>query len=359
MPSLEKEKALRLSTPSSSTVKHSASSISSMLAQADKLPMTDKRVASLLKKAKAQLYKIEKSKSLKQADQPKAQGQESDSSETSVRGPRIKHVCRRAAVALGRKRAVFPDDMPTLSALPWEEREKILSSMGNDDKSSIAGSEEAEPLAPPIKPIKPVTRNKAQQEPPVKKGRRSRRCGQCSGCQVPEDCGVCTNCLDKPKFGGRNIKKQCCKMRKCQNLQWMPSKAYLQKQAKAAKKKEKKSKTNEKKESHSGKNQLDSGQKQTPQAVVPREDNSGKKSSEPARKPVEEKHEDGNSTVPVSEPKQVPASGTRKTGKQMYQPVQLPPSQPPSSGPLKKEAPKLNTSEPKKKQTPQPEIGGC
>ncbi|PNI66028.1 KMT2A isoform 13, partial [Pan troglodytes] len=183
----------------------------SMLAQADKLPMTDKRVASLLKKAKAQLCKIEKSKSLKQTDQPKAQGQESDSSETSVRGPRIKHVCRRAAVALGRKRAVFPDDMPTLSALPWEEREKILSSMGNDDKSSIAGSEDAEPLAPPIKPIKPVTRNKAPQEPPVKKGRRSRRCGQCPGCQVPEDCGVCTNCLDKPKFGGRNIKKQCCK----------------------------------------------------------------------------------------------------------------------------------------------------
>lgn len=63
------------------------------------------------------------------------QGQESDSSETSVRGPRIKHVCRRAAVALGRNRAVFPDDMPTLSALPWEEREKILSSMGNDGET--------------------------------------------------------------------------------------------------------------------------------------------------------------------------------------------------------------------------------
>lgn len=72
-PSLEKEKALCLPTPSSSTVKHSTSSIGSMLAQADKLPMTDKRVASLLKKAKAQLCKIEKSKSLKQTDQPKAQ----------------------------------------------------------------------------------------------------------------------------------------------------------------------------------------------------------------------------------------------------------------------------------------------
>lgn len=66
------------------------------------------------------------------------QGQESDSSETSVRGPRIKHVCRRAAVALGRNRAVFPDDMPTLSALPWEEREKILSSMGNDGKAYLS-----------------------------------------------------------------------------------------------------------------------------------------------------------------------------------------------------------------------------
>ncbi|XP_042762889.1 histone-lysine N-methyltransferase 2A isoform X3 [Panthera leo] len=358
-PSLEKEKTLCLSTPSSSTVKHSTSSIGSMLAQADKLPMTDKRVASLLKKAKAQLCKIEKSKSLKQTDQPKAQGQESDSSETSVRGPRIKHVCRRAAVALGRKRAVFPDDMPTLSALPWEEREKILSSMGNDDKSSIAGSEDAEPLAPPIKPIKPVTRNKAPQEPPVKKGRRSRRCGQCPGCQVPEDCGVCTNCLDKPKFGGRNIKKQCCKMRKCQNLQWMPSKAYLQKQAKAVKKKEKKSKTSEKKESKESsvvKNVVDCSQKPTPAA---REDPAPKKSNSepPPRKPVEEKSEEGNASAPGPESKQVTTPTSRKSSKQVSQPPPVTPPQPPSTAPPRKEVPKTTPSEPKKKQPPPPESG--
>lgn len=125
----------------------------------------------------------------------------------------------------------------------------------------------------------------------------------------------------------------------------------------AAKKKEKKSKTNEKKESHSGKNQLDSGQKQAPQPVVSREDSAVKKSSEPARKPVEEKQEDGNPSVPAPEPKQLPAPGSRKTGKQATQPVPLPPPQPPSSAPLKKEAPKLPASEPKKKQTPQPEIG--
>ncbi|KAF4008929.1 hypothetical protein G4228_000116 [Cervus hanglu yarkandensis] len=286
-------------------------------------------------------------------------GQESDSSETSVRGPRIKHVCRRAAVALGRKRAVFPDDMPTLSALPWEEREKILSSMGNDDKSSIAGSEDAEPLAPPIKPIKPVTRNKAPQEPPVKKGRRSRRCGQCPGCQVPEDCGVCTNCLDKPKFGGRNIKKQCCKMRKCQNLQWMPSKAYLQKQAKAVKKKEKKSKTSEKKESKESsvvKNSVDSSQKSTPSA---REDPAPKKSNSdpPPRKPVEDKSEEGNTATPGPEAKHAATPASRKSSKQVSQPAPAIPPQPPSAAPPRKEVPKTTPSEPKKKPPPPPESG--
>lgn len=69
--SAEKEEPLRLPAASVGIVKHS--SISSVLAHADKLPVTDKRVASLLKKAKAQLYKIEKSKSLKQVDQPKGQ----------------------------------------------------------------------------------------------------------------------------------------------------------------------------------------------------------------------------------------------------------------------------------------------
>ncbi|XP_054989215.1 histone-lysine N-methyltransferase 2A isoform X1 [Sorex araneus] len=360
-PSLEKEKALSLSTPSSSTVKHSTSSIGSMLAQADKLPMTDKRVASLLKKAKAQLCKIEKSKSLKQTDQPKAQGQESDSSETSVRGPRIKHVCRRAAVALGRKRAVFPDDMPTLSALPWEEREKILSSMGNDDKSSVAGSEDAEPLAPPIKPIKPVTRNKAPQEPPVKKGRRSRRCGQCPGCQVPEDCGVCTNCLDKPKFGGRNIKKQCCKMRKCQNLQWMPSKAYLQKQAKAVKKKEKKSKTSEKKESKESSSAVKTAVEPSPKPPpAAREDPAPKKSSNsdpPPRKAAEEKVEESSAPAPPPEPKQVTTPASRKSSKQVSQPAPAPPAQPASTTTPRKDTPKPAPSEPKKKQPPPPDPG--
>uniref|UniRef100_A0A8C6WLA5 CXXC-type domain-containing protein n=1 Tax=Neogobius melanostomus TaxID=47308 RepID=A0A8C6WLA5_9GOBI len=176
--------------------------------------------------------------------------------------------------------------MPTLSALPWEEREKILSSMGNDDKSSVAGSEEAEPQSPPMKPRE--TRHKPVQEAPPKKGRRSRRCGQCSGCQVPEDCGVCTNCLDKPKFGGRNIKKQCCKMRKCQNLQWMPSKLILQKQGKG-KKDKRKNKVSEKKDSVNlvkGPN-VESSSKPSP--ATGKEEPLGKKSSTPPLKLTEDK----------------------------------------------------------------------
>ncbi|XP_058866189.1 histone-lysine N-methyltransferase 2A-like isoform X1 [Acipenser ruthenus] len=349
-----------------------APSLGSMLAQVEKQQVADRRVANLLKKAKAQLYKIEKSKSLKTSDQPKTQGQESDSSEASVRGPRIKHVCRRAAVALGRNRAVFPDDMPTLSALPWEEREKILSSMGNDDKSSVAGSEEAETPAPPVKPIKPVTRHKTPQEPPVKKGRRSRRCGQCPGCQVPDDCGVCTNCLDKPKFGGRNIKKQCCKVRKCQNLQWMPSKAYLQKQAKAAKKEKKKTtKVQEKKETaHSAKSHSsETNQKlATPSGGSAREEPARKKSETPPSKPSAEKQQHSPqwdrppppSTALPQDPKQPTAPPTAASRKERKQPLLHTPSpahpngapqqQTQSPGPSKKEGAILTPpSEPKKK----------
>ncbi|KAM4015555.1 histone-lysine N-methyltransferase 2A isoform 2-T2 [Anomaloglossus baeobatrachus] len=347
--------------PPANPVKSSTTTIGSVLEHANKFLASEKHVASVLKAAKCQLQNIEKNKLRKQGEQPKAQGQESDSSETSVRGPRIKHVCRRAAVALGRKRAVFPDDMPTLSALPWEEREKVLSSMGNDDKSSIAGSEDADPPAPPLKPIKQVTRNKTPQEPPVKKGRRSRRCGQCPGCQVPDDCGVCTNCLDKPKFGGRNIKKQCCKMRKCQNLQWMPSKAFLQKQAKAAKRKEKKSRMAEKKEVVAVKPTVEPVSKTlvatetiTPSPVTeepPVSPPSPPKKSDPPKKVVEEIPEEENQPALTNEVKQPPT--VRKVSKQLYpQPpvTQIPPPTSPPPTPSRKEVPKLGSSEPKKKQ---------
>jgi len=41
-------------------------------------------------------------------------------------------------------------------------------------------------------------------------GLRLKRCLHCKGCNRLEDCGRCVFCLDKPKFGGPNKKRQSC-----------------------------------------------------------------------------------------------------------------------------------------------------
>ena len=58
----------------------------------------------------------------------------------------------------------------------------------------------------------------AEREEHASKKARTARCGSCAGC-VRGDCGQCKNCLDKPKFGGRGIKKQACLSRVCCNPQ--------------------------------------------------------------------------------------------------------------------------------------------
>lgn len=47
--------------------------------------------------------------------------------ESPVQGPRIKHVCRHAAVALGQARAMVPEDVPRLSALPLRDRQDLAA----------------------------------------------------------------------------------------------------------------------------------------------------------------------------------------------------------------------------------------
>ncbi|KAL1523463.1 hypothetical protein AB1Y20_018402 [Prymnesium parvum] len=47
---------------------------------------------------------------------------------------------------------------------------------------------------------------------------RTSRCGVCSTCYA-HDCGVCKNCLDKPKFGGPGHRKQACTRRACAHVQ--------------------------------------------------------------------------------------------------------------------------------------------
>ncbi|XP_019741798.1 histone-lysine N-methyltransferase 2A isoform X3 [Hippocampus comes] len=135
-------------------------------------------------------------------------------------GPRIKHVCRAASVVLGQPRALVPDDIPRLSALPLHERTGISPSAIAKD---VADGSLSESDSPDFSDSK-VTKVKKTSSFVKRKGLgpfgyRSRRCGVCKGCNHEEDCGRCINCLDKPKFGGPNTKRQCCVYKRCDQIE--------------------------------------------------------------------------------------------------------------------------------------------
>ncbi|KAJ0055082.1 hypothetical protein NL108_009016 [Boleophthalmus pectinirostris] len=195
----------------------------------------------MLRKAKVQLIKIDQQKQLKitQESLMAAGGRrrrrkhglhskEYGPQEQPLAGPRIKHVCRAAAVALGQPRAMVPDDIPRLSALPLHEREGISFSpttegaVEDDDELSDPDAAQWVPAQEHI-PLKRRSRKKKfkrkVQSRYIAGGSRSRRCGECEGCLVETDCAKCAMCLDKPKFGGFNIKKQCCIYRRCDRIE--------------------------------------------------------------------------------------------------------------------------------------------
>nr|XP_020475766.1 histone-lysine N-methyltransferase 2B [Monopterus albus] len=224
--------------------------------QRARLTGANKRMFNLLRKAKVQLIKIDQQKQLKssgllsgpagarsrdvtskrqrrkQRVQPDShvpvkteppQGQPQLISPLCQEfrragGPRIKHVCRAASVVLGQPRALVPDDIPRLSALPLHERSGISPSAITKDVGSPSESD-----SPGLSDLK-VPKAKKPSNFVKRKGLgpfgyRSRRCGVCKGCNHEEDCGKCMNCLDKPKFGGPNTKRQCCVYKRCDQIE--------------------------------------------------------------------------------------------------------------------------------------------
>ncbi|KAK2887520.1 hypothetical protein Q8A67_015748 [Cirrhinus molitorella] len=191
----------------------------------------NKRMFHLLKRARVQLIKIDQQKQLKSAQLLSGSVRVRDGSATVMQrgrkrgkrvvqanpegapqeqligGPRIKHVCRAAAVALGQPRAMIPDDIPRLSALPLHEREGITASPAEEDVASHSEPESEESVEP-----KPTFRRRYES---TAFGYRLKRCMRCKGCNRLEDCGRCVFCLDKPKFGGPNKKRQSCVLKKC------------------------------------------------------------------------------------------------------------------------------------------------
>ena len=48
-------------------------------------------------------------------------------------------------------------------------------------------------------------------------GQKRKRCGIRDGCKASE-CGNCRYCLDKKKYGGKGVLRQCCVSRRCKQL---------------------------------------------------------------------------------------------------------------------------------------------
>ncbi|XP_029591734.1 histone-lysine N-methyltransferase 2B isoform X3 [Salmo trutta] len=210
------------------------------------LTSTNKRMFHLLKRAKVQLIKIDQLKrarlQLVKIDQEKPM-KSSQLLSGSVKlgprdlgggrrrrrrgsaqdqlpgGPRIKHVCRAAAVALGQPRAMVPDDIPRLSALPLNEREGITTSPAvegiADDPSDCTVRHKMTRQKHKYSKQRKFKRNYNEVGP----GGRATRCGTCQGCLHEGDCSTCFNCLDKPKFGGPNTRRQCCVLKRCVRIE--------------------------------------------------------------------------------------------------------------------------------------------
>ncbi|XP_078511541.1 histone-lysine N-methyltransferase 2B isoform X2 [Lissotriton helveticus] len=170
-------------------------------ALATPLSSMDEKMINILKTAQAQLSQIDR-RSLRKLVTP---------------GPRIKHVCRHASVALGQPRASLTEDVPRLSALPLRDRDIIDLPLQVNESSS--GSE-SESIGSHRKPRKVAAAPSARTARPMggRKKLRQGRCSRCKGCLNPVDCGKCINCLDKTKFGGPNTKKQCCVHRRCDRI---------------------------------------------------------------------------------------------------------------------------------------------
>nr|KAI8747326.1 histone-lysine N-methyltransferase 2A isoform X1 [Biomphalaria glabrata] len=186
------------------------------------------------------------------------------------RGPRIKHVCRRAAMVFPHQRATFPEDAPqrttlTLSALPTEEKQQLWAKTKSKNDEAPYSSDESfdnhsfpklkslrtleEPCQEEVESLDQKIENEMEESHVLKKKaerpleniealankvrkkkhaseigvydplmphKRKKRCRECRGCLTP-DCGVCENCRDKPKFGGPGKIRKCCKESICLN----------------------------------------------------------------------------------------------------------------------------------------------
>ncbi|XP_078490098.1 histone-lysine N-methyltransferase 2A [Ciona intestinalis] len=142
------------------------------------------------------------------------------------RGPRIKHVSRRASLVTGHSLAKNEDATPHLSALPKVEREKIAAEVEKmkvhiPDFTSSESEEDSK-----VKTSLPSTVPRREKIIPGKRKTMSLRCGLCDTCS--NVCGMCDGCRSS-KVDGTSI---CSERKPCSNPTEVDPVPHLPKKAK-------------------------------------------------------------------------------------------------------------------------------
>eukprot|EP00096_Caligus_rogercresseyi_P010951 TRINITY_DN414_c0_g1_i1.p1 TRINITY_DN414_c0_g1~~TRINITY_DN414_c0_g1_i1.p1 ORF type:complete len:876 (-),score=342.27 TRINITY_DN414_c0_g1_i1:817-3444(-) len=101
--------------------------------------------------------------------------------------------------------------------------EELILEVGEDDPSPLGSSSGQRPKSlasedAVVKPKRKVKKHRPHRKDYVYAGKSSaaktRRCGECENCNR-EDCNKCDACRDKPRNGGKGLKKQACIYRVC------------------------------------------------------------------------------------------------------------------------------------------------
>ncbi|XP_076803185.1 histone-lysine N-methyltransferase 2A-like isoform X2 [Clavelina lepadiformis] len=130
------------------------------------------------------------------------------------KGPRIKHVCRRASLVTGLVKATKEDAFPHLTALPKTERERIAAEaekLKENIPEFTSSDSEVEKISG-----KAICHTARKEKTTLRKRSVSNRCGACETCTAPP-CQECDVCRDSKNLRNMSSMKSmvCLRQKPC------------------------------------------------------------------------------------------------------------------------------------------------